>query len=182
MMGNRGVLHDGRRQIVRATQVKRWIACRLEFRGRRRPLMTPGSYTELFFLDEATAFAAGHRPCAECRNGDYKRFRALWESLFGAPAGAGAMDAALHAERLDGRSKRTWHAEIDTLPDGTFVMFDGAPHIVWSRELAAWSDTGYTGRIMRPSHRDVAVLTPPSIVAIFKAGYRPDVHPSLSGT
>jgi len=179
MMGNRGVLHDGRRQIVRATQVKRWIACRLAFRGRRRSVMTPGSYTELFFLDEATAFAAGHRPCAECRNADYKRFRALWESCFGAPAGADAMDAVLHAERLDGRTKRTWCADLDTLPDGTFVTLDGAPYIVWGSKLAAWSDTGYTTRVPRAGRGEVAVLTPRSVVAVFKAGYRPEVHPTL---
>lgn len=181
MMGNRGVLHDDRRQIVRATQVKRWIACRLEFRGRRRSVMTPRSWTELFFLDEATAFAAGHRPCAECRNADYKRFRAMWETCFGAPAGADAMDAVLHAERLDGRTKRTWRADLETLPDGTFVAFDGTPYIVWGNELAAWSDAGYTARIPRAAHRDVVVLTPPSIVAVFKAGYRPEVHPTLGG-
>lgn len=143
--------------------------------------MTPGSYTELFFLDEATAFAAGHRPCSECRNADYKRFRALWESCFGAPAGADAMDAVLHAERLDGRTKRTWHADLDTLPDGTFVLLDGTPHVVWGAQLAAWNDTGYTARVPRPAHCDVSVLTPPSIVSIFEAGYRPGVHPSLSG-
>lgn len=143
--------------------------------------MTPRSYTELFFLDEATAFAAGHRPCAECRNADYKRFRALWESRFGAPARADAMDAVLHAERLKGRSKRTWRADIDSLPDGTFVMLDGTPHIVWGSELAAWSDTGYTTHVPRPAHCGLVVLTPPSIVAIFKAGYRPEVHPTLGG-
>lgn len=180
VMGNRGVLHDGRRQIVRMTQVKRWIACRLEFRGRHRRVMTPGSYTELFFLDEATAFAAGHRPCAECRNADYKRFRALWESRFGVPAGADAMDAVLHRERLDHNRKRTWRENLDALPDGTFVMLDDGPYIVWGNELAAWSDAGYRARIPRPAQSEVPVLTPPSIVGIFKAGYRPEVHPTLT--
>lgn len=179
VMGNRGVLHDGRRRIVRATQVKRWIACRLAFRGRHRTVMTPRSWTELFFLDEATAFAAGHRPCAECRHADYKRFRALWETCFGAPAGADAIDAVLHAERLDGRAKRTWRADVASLPDGAYVSVDGVARIVWDGELVAWRDGGYGERQTRPAHRDVDVLTPPSIVAVFKAGYRPAVHPSL---
>lgn len=180
MMGNRGVLHDDNRRIVRDWQVKRWITCVLEFRGRYRKVMTPRSYTELFFLDEATAFAAGHRPCAECRNADYKRFQALWKICIGAPAGADDMDAVLHAERLEGRSKRTWRADVASLPDGTFVLLDDVARIVWGGELVAWSDGGYRERIGRPAHRDVDVLTPPSIVAIFNAGYRAGVHPTLS--
>src|SRR5579859_6516008 len=88
LMSNRGILHDDTRRIVRYSQVRRWIACRTEFRDRRRTIMRPHSYTELFFLDEATAFAAGHRPCAECRNADYRRFKAIWEQMTGAPASA----------------------------------------------------------------------------------------------
>lgn len=179
MMGNRGVLHDDNRRIVRAMQVKRWITCVLEFRGRHRTIMKPRSYTELFFLDEATAFAAGHRPCAECRNADYKRFRALWEARFGAPAGADAMDAVLHAERLDGRAKRTWRADITSLPDGTYVSVDGTARIVWGGDIAAWSDSGYRDQQARPAHGDVDVLTPKSIVALFEDGYRPRVHSTL---
>jgi hypothetical protein len=179
VMGNRGVLHDDRRRIVRATQVKRWIACRIAFRGRHRNVMTPRSYTELFFLDEATAFAAGHRPCAECRNADYKQFRALWERCFGGPAYADAMDLVLHAERLDGRAKRTWRSDVAALPDGAYVSVDGIPRIVWHDELVAWSDAAYANRQKRPAHGEVDVLTPPSIVAVFKAGYVPEVHPSL---
>lgn len=181
MMGNRGVLHDDRRRIVRATQVKRWIACLIEFRGRHRSIMKPRSYTELFFLDEATAFSAGHRPCAECRNADYKRFRALWEACFSAVAGVDEIDAVLHAERLDGRTKRTWRSDVAALPDGTYVLIDELPHIVWRDELVAWSDGGYRNRQVRPAHREVDVLTPPSMVAVFKAGYRPEVHPTLYG-
>ena len=179
LMGNRGVLHDDYRQIVRQTQVKRWIACLTEFRERHREVMTPKSYTELFFLDEATAFAAGHRPCAECRNTDYKRFRSLWEARFGRVGSIDAVDAVLHEERLDGRTKRTWRADVATLPDGAYVSIDGIARIVWGGELVAWSDAAYTDRAARPLHRDVDVLTPPSIVAMFDAGYRPSVHPSL---
>lgn len=179
MMGNRGVLHDDCRRIVRQTQVKRWITCLIEFRGRHRTIMKPRSYTELFFLDEAAAFAAGHRPCAECRNADYKRFRALWEARFGRVSGVDEIDAVLHAERLDGRTKRTVRAGIATLPDGTYVSIDGIPWLVWGDTLAAWSDAGYGERRSRMSHGDVEVLTPPSIVAVFEAGYKPKAHPSL---
>ena len=179
VMGNRGVLHDDRRRIVRTTQVRRWIACRTEFRGRRRTIMEPRSYTELFFLDEATAYAAGHRPCAECRNADYKRFRTIWEDCFGKTVSVDTIDGILHAERLDGRTKRAWDADVATLPDGTYVALDGTPYIVWGRGLVAWSDSGYRNRLPRPAHRSVAVLTPPSIVAIFHAGLRPGVHPTL---
>lgn len=178
-MGNRGVLHDDNRHIVRTTQVKRWIACVLEFRGRRRTVMKPRSYTELFFLDEATALAAGHRPCAECRNADYKRFKTHWESLFGGPASADSIDEVLHAERLDGRHKRMWRADIATLPDGTYVATGDVARVLWRGELVAWGDGAYGDRIPRPEHGAADVLTPPSIVAIFKAGYLPQVHFTL---
>ena len=101
--GNRGCLHDARGEIRRRWATRRWIACRLEFRGwHREPLLQPGKFTELFFLDEATAFAAGHRPCALCRREDYVRFG----ELFPGPSGADAMDEQLHAERVDGRERR----------------------------------------------------------------------------
>ena len=178
-MGNRGILHDDHRRMVRATQVKRWFACRIEFRGRRRTIMKPRSYTELFFLDEATAFAAGHRPCAECRNADYKRFQALWKQCFGAAAGADAIDAVLHAERLAGRAKRTWRADVSTLPDGACVTMGVGSAIVWEKELAGWTDCGYRERFARSALGEIEVLTPPSIVKVFRAGYKPGVHPSL---
>jgi hypothetical protein len=180
MMGNRGVLHDDNRRIVRSMQSKRWITCVLEFRGIRRTVMTPHRWTELFFLDEATAFAAGHRPCAECRRADYKRFQSLWQQCFGGPSDANSMDAVLHAQRAKGRAKRTWHTDIAALPDGTYVSLDGVPYIVWRDTLVAWGDAGYGNSKRRPARGEVEVLTPPSIVAIFKAGYVPGVHPSLA--
>ena len=108
LMGNRGVLHDDGRRIVRPWDVRRWIACVLEFRGRKREVMTPRRYTELFFLDEAAALSAGHRPCAECRRSDYVRFRDLWVASFGLPAGADDMDARIHRDRLNGKAKQTY--------------------------------------------------------------------------
>src|ERR1700760_3735620 len=119
--GNRGCLHDADGAIRRRSGGKRWIACRLRFRDRRRsPLMVPGRYTELFFLDEATALAAGHRPCAECRRADYERLTALWAELHPGQRGADAIDSQLHRERLDRRGD----AAIDQLPDGVMVVHD----------------------------------------------------------
>ena len=119
LYGNRGCLHDAEGRIRRVYQVRRWIACRLEFRGRRRsPLMRPGRFTELFFLDEATAFAAGHRPCALCRREDYNRFVARWRERHPDQAGADAIDARLHSERLDlaTRRRRIHRARFGSLP------------------------------------------------------------------
>ena len=150
--GNRGCLHDADGRIRRPWQVKRWIACRLEFRGRRRaPLMRPGRFTELFFLDEATALAAGHRPCAECRREDYDRFASLWRSLHG-EAGADAIDARLHDERVDAatRLRRLHDAAFDELPDGAFVLRDAAPRLVLGDALLTWSAAGYVARMPRP--------------------------------
>ena len=178
-MGNRGVLHDARRRLVRVSQVRRWIICRLEFRGRRRRIMTSGSYTELFFLDEAAALAAGHRPCAECRHADYTRFRDAWAVVHGGgrPT-ADAMDATLHAERLTApRTKRTYRARLSALPDGAYVDIDGAAWLVWAGALHRWSAAGYVERRRCP-RGVVIVLTPPSTVAVIDAGYRPHVHSS----
>ncbi|HEV7662428.1 MAG TPA: hypothetical protein VGQ62_02740 [Chloroflexota bacterium] len=180
LTGNRGVLIDADRRLVRDSQVRRWIACELTFRGRQRAVMTPGKWTELFFLDEATALAAGHRPCAECRNADYRAFQAAWQRAFpAAPVHAAAMDAVLHAERRLGPwRKRTYRTEIGDLPDGTYVALDGAAWLVRDRVLCGWSDVGYRSRRPRPDHGEVTVLTPPSIVAVLGAAYRVRLHPS----
>lgn len=140
--------------------------------------MQPHTWTELFFLDEAAALSAGHRPCAECRNADYKRFRRLWETSFGAPAGADAMDRTLHAERLAGREKRTYHADVATLPEGTYVAVNGTAWVLWGNEILAWSSAAYGERRPRPARGEVEVLTPPSIVAVLRAGYGAGIHPS----
>ena len=180
--GNRGCLHDAAGRIRRRYQVTRWIACRLEFRDRRRsPLMQPGRYTELFFLDEATALAAGHRPCAECRRGDYERFSTLWRDLHG-ESGAAAIDARLHAERVDPvtRDRRLHGAALGDLPDGTFVLRDGRPRLVLGDALLPWSPGGYGVREARPTGR-ATVITPPSLVEILHAGWSssvPVLHPS----
>src|SRR6185312_4262277 len=130
LTGNRGILIDDRRRIVRRWQTKRWIACRLSYKGIRRKVMQPHAWTELFFLDEAAALAAGHRPCAECRRDDYRRFRDLWKRHVSPEASADAMDAVLHRQRVDGRAKRTHRDDLASLPDGTFVTIDGAAWLV----------------------------------------------------
>jgi hypothetical protein len=176
--GNRGCLHDADGRIRRCFAGKRWIACRLEFRGRRRsPLLQPGRYTELFFLDEATALAAGHRPCAECRRADYERFYALWRELHPEQTRADAIDAQLHAERLGACAARP----LDQLPDGTFVLREGEPWLLRGDELLRWTPAGYATRVPRQGSGPVEVVTPSSLVAVLGAGWRSDlpfVHPS----
>jgi hypothetical protein len=178
LTGNRGVLHDDCKRIVRQFAVKRWIACRLEYKGIRRAIMTPHRWTELFFLDEATAFAAGHRPCAECRREDYKRFRSLWESRFGAVSSVDEIDAILHDQRLQTGRKPVWRARVESLHDGTYVQMNDAAYVLWNGELARWSDSGYRERLQLPAI-ELDVLTPRSIVELFRAGYRPAIHPTL---
>jgi hypothetical protein len=181
LMGNRGILHDDARHIVRHSQVRRWIACRTDFKNVRRTLMRPHSWTELFFLDEATAFSAGHRPCAECRRADYRRFKSLWVECFGGPVSAEIIDRVLHAERLGGRKKRTYSSDLAVLPDGAYIV-DAGFWLVWGAELLAWSGDGYTGRRPRLPNREVDVLTPRSIIAILAGGYRPGIHPSANAS
>ena len=132
--GNRGCLHDAAGRIRRVHATRRWISCRLEFRGwQRGPLLQPGKFTELFFLDEATAMAAGHRACALCRREDYNRLGEIWSGLHLGEAGADAIDARLHDERLAGRERRLHDVDLGDLPDGAFVLHDGEPWLVLGR-------------------------------------------------
>ena len=166
--GNRGCLHDDAGRIRRLHATRRWIACRLEFRGwHRAPLMQPGRFTELFFLDEATAFAAGHRPCALCRRADYDRLVAVWRELHPGQEGADAIDAQLHAERLAGRERRL-HPGPDDLPDGAFVLRDGEPWVARDGTLRRWTPGGYDARAERRG--DEALLTPPTLVELLRRG------------
>ncbi len=169
--GNRGRLHDADGRIRREWQVKRWISCRLEFKGRRRAggPMPPNRYTGLFFLDEATAFAAGHRPCAECRREDYVRFM----ELVGEKR-ADDIDERLHGERLGPKPMR----EVATLPDGAFVAVDGEPWLVRGGELLRWTPAGYTER--RPATGRATSITPASSLLALETGWNgvvPFLHP-----
>jgi len=176
LMGNRGCLVDASGELVRGWRGQRWITCLLEFKDRppRRPLMAPGRYTELFFLDEATACAAGHRPCCECRRADATAFLAAWRKRHPADTRMAQVDARLHAERTSGAHARAVCAE---LPDGTMVSLDEQAWLVADGVLHAWTHAGYAGARPLPSEH-VTVLTPPSTVAAMQAGWRPTGLPA----
>jgi hypothetical protein len=182
--GNRGCLHDDTGRIRRRFNGRRWISCQLQFKDwQRGPLLQPGKFTELFFLDEATAFAAGHRPCALCRREDYNRFVERWLALHPGQNGADAIDAQLHDERVDPttRGQRHHDAPLDDLPDGVFVLHDGTPHLILGDNLLAWSPAGYPARVRRTAAQTVRVITPPSLVEVLRTHWQslvPLVHPS----
>ena len=180
--GNRGGrFHRDDRSLGRRRFVSRtWICCRLAFKGRKREVWGKG-YTELFFLDEPTALSAGHRPCFECRRHDAQAFAAAFARGLGraTPARAAEMDRVLHAERLDGRSKRRHRLPIDDLPDGSFITLGGDD--AWAlrgQSLLRWIPAGYEAGRDRPRGLIVDVLTPPGILAALAAGYRPQWHGS----
>ena len=180
-IGNRGIIHDPATKTLlrKRWSTPAWLTCVCEFRGRRRKVMGGRSWTELFFLDEATAFAAGHRPCFYCRRDDATEFRAAWERGNSvADVLAPEMDAVLHRERLDRRRKRL-HAlpkRLEKLPDGTMVASGDASYLIAGGKALQWSFAGYR----KPSAvlKDAMLLTPPSTVRAFSAGYRPVLHPS----
>jgi hypothetical protein len=189
LMGNRGALHDDAGRVRRPWQVKRWLVCMLEFRGRKRAVMTPGHYTELFFLDEATALAAGHRPCAECRRDRFLAYCDAWAAANLHSCGpsrptAAVIDERLHAERVaPDRTQRTYEAALKELPNGVLVTLagrSGQPYLVWDDGLLAWSFGGYGERRPRPAGETVRVLTPASSVGVLRAGYVPQLHPSAA--
>jgi hypothetical protein len=182
--GNRGCLHDDAARIRRRYNGRRWISCQLRFKDwQRKPLLQPGKFTELFFLDEATAFAAGHRPCALCRRADYNRFLGIWQTLHPGQSSADAIDAQLHDERIDSgtRAQRHHDAELADLPDGAFVLHEGTPHLVLGDSLLAWSPGGYEERRPRPDHAQARVITPTSLVAVLRTDWQslvPVLHPT----
>ena len=170
LMGNRGRLHrDAHTLTGRRWTSKRWIACVCEFKNRNRDVWGKG-YTELFFLDEPTALAAGHRPCFECRRAAAKAFIAAFPAR---PGGADAMDEALHRERVENRARRLWRTRLGDLPDGAMIARDRRAHAVRSGGLLPWSFAGYEAPGPLDADALVDVVTPPSTVAVLKAGYRP---------
>jgi hypothetical protein len=180
-MGNRGILHNDQQQVIRNYKLKAWITCKLQFNGRKREVMAPNRYTELFFLDEATSFAAGHRPCFECRRGDYLRFKSFWlkgnpEYHFDEKASVKKIDEILHDERIDReKSKVTYHEKIEKIPNGSFVLVNNKAYLIFDKRIFLWSPFGYESGIDFPKTNSVAVLTPKSIVNTFRAGYRPQI-------
>jgi len=181
--GNRGIIHDPatRTLLNKRWSNPAWLACVCEFRGRRRKVMGGRSWTELFFLDEATAFAAGHRPCFFCRRDDANRFRAAWEAGNGvADVLAPEIDAVLHRERLDGRNKRLHALPLppDKLPDGAMLQGGSESYLMVRGRALQWSPAGY--RTARDVITGAQLLTPPSTLRAFRAGYRPVLHPSAA--
>jgi hypothetical protein len=180
LMGNRGgKFHtDDKKLSTRRWASRQWICCVLDFKGRQRDVWGR-YYTELFFLDEVTAFAAGHRPCFECRRKDAERFAALFSGKK-KRASAPAMDDVLQTERLNGRTKRTHAQALDTLPDGAMIALDGEAFAVRGKQLLRWTPSGYTARRARPRGLSVDVLTPPSMLTVLSRGYAPLWHESAT--
>ncbi|QTE37298.1 hypothetical protein J3L18_30055 [Mucilaginibacter gossypii] len=180
-LGNRGVIHNEDKEIVRAFKIKAWITCALEFRGRHREIMQPDRWTELFFLDEATAFSAGHRPCFQCRYKDHQRFKEFWlkgnpQYGFDMKTPVAKIDDILQAERITAdKSKVTYQEKLKALPNGTFVIYDGKSHLLKDNQLYLWSPAGYLKGIRLPNVDIITVLTPRSIVNMFSAGYVPQI-------
>jgi hypothetical protein len=178
LMGNRGgKIHTGDRKLTRRRWSSRqWICCVLDFKNRQRDVWGR-FYTELFFLDEVTAFAAGHRPCFECRRKDANRFAMLFSGVKNR-ARAPAMDDILHAERLDGDAKRLHRRKVNSLPDGVMIRIGDEAFAIRGKRLLRWTPAGYKPGPVRPRDITVDVLTPPSIIAVLAAGYQPVWHRS----
>ncbi|MCW3464521.1 hypothetical protein [Chitinophaga nivalis] len=180
-MGNRGLLHDEHKNIRRAFKLKAWITCVLAFKERRRTVMLPNRYTELFFLDEATAFAAGHRPCFECRRQDAIRFRSCWvqgNPQYALPEKVAfpVIDNILHAERINKAGEKILHEDsAGDLPDGCFILWQQQPCLVAGDWVYPWTPAGYLPGLPRPVSGQVTVLTPASVVNAFQAGYTPQM-------
>jgi hypothetical protein len=179
LMGNRGGrFHtDSKTLTARRWASRQWICCLLDFKGRQRDVWGR-FYTELFFLDEVTAFAAGHRPCFECRRKDAEAFAETWREArrLGTRPKAFEIDEVLHRERLQGRAKRVHRRNIGDLPDGAFVALEDGAFTVRGDALLRWTPEGYGARKKRPRGIAVDVLTPPAMLAALSAGYKPQWH------
>jgi hypothetical protein len=179
LMGNRGGrFHtDSKTLTARRWASRQWICCLLDFKGRQRDVWGR-FYTELFFLDEATAFAAGHRPCFECRRKDAEAFAEAWREArrLGTRPKAFEIDEVLHRERLQGRAKRVHRRNIGDLADGAFVALEDGAFTVRGDALLRWTPEGYGARKKRPRGIAVDVLTPPAMLAALSAGYKPQWH------
>jgi hypothetical protein len=181
--GNRGILHSGR-EIVRFHAGDLWITCALSFRDRWHEQWQPHHYTFLYFHDEAVSFAAGHRPCAECRRASYDAFRAAWAEGLGVDVpSAKELNRQLHGERLvrGTHRRRLYELRWADLPDGAFVLLDAAPAVVAGGHLAEWTREGYGRRHPRPARGTAQVITPPSTVAALRSGYAVQMHASARG-
>ena len=183
-MGNRGILHNQEKRIVRPWAHKAWIACLLSYGNVRRSVFSPGNYSELFFLDEATALAAGHRPCGQCQRDRYLLFKEYWAKLYaqrGSPLNVKAIDLQLHLERtLPDHRKQTYQATVGELPSGTMFDTNSQAYLVWKEKFLPWSFDGYGTPVEFDSTLPVQVLTPKSLVEIYRLGFEPNVHTSAA--
>ncbi|HEV2361056.1 MAG TPA: hypothetical protein VGS21_05095 [Acidimicrobiales bacterium] len=186
LMGNRGSIHrDDRTLGTTRWRSKMWICCVTDWYGVKRDVMPPGRWTALFFMDEATALSAGHRPCGYCRHDDHVHFGEAWAEGQGLAKRlkASEMDVVLHAERVERtRIKKTRPAEIGSLPDGAMVLHSGRPGLVLAGHVLPWDFYGYGRPEKLAPDTEVELLTPPAIVTVIRAGYKPIVHPSAGKT
>lgn len=184
LMGNRGILHNENKELVSNSKIKGWVTCKLEFKGRKRELMAKSRYTELFFLDEATAFSAGHRPCAECRRDRYNEFKTKWleaniDLLDKQKTTISNIDKIIHLERINKKEKVTFTEYLDNLPTGTMIKINENIYLIWNMKLYKWDFKGYKESQLKIDSIKVNVLTPFSYVKMFKKGFIPQVHKSL---
>ena len=179
--GNRGALHKDGQEILRPFRLEQWITCTLDYKGIRRKIMAPNRLTELFFLDEVTSFAAGHRPCALCRRPAFEAFKSAWlkgnpRSGFDINTSIKRIDHQLHAERIDKEGKKVFYFEKPrALPDGTMIVFEKFPWLIWQTSMYLWTPFGYEKGKVIPDMDPVQVLTPVSTVNAFRAGYIPGI-------
>jgi hypothetical protein len=180
MTGNRGIIHGPDRVLTtKRWSHKAWICCELDWQGRKRQVMTGSNWTELFFLDEAVAMSAGHRPCGYCRRTAYVKFVDAWETAVGIRPKAPDMDAVLHPARVNrDRSQVTHQAQIATIPDGAIILHNQTPHLVCAHSLRPYSSNGYGAQVPRPQFGEVTILTPKPMVAVLNNGYHPALHSS----
>lgn len=179
-LGNRGILHNEKKEIVAPWRHKAWIICNLEFKGRKREVFSANSYSELFFLDEATALSAGHRPCAECRRKRYTEFKTAWcnANAYGNMVPVSQIDKQLHSERaIRSGGKVTFEIEFSMLPEGAFIETGKTALLFWKEKLKRWSFEGYESFDYQPAPTEpVKVLTPFSTIQLLRSGFRPQVH------
>ena len=179
LWGNRGALHKEGQEILRSFRLEQWITCTLDYKGIRRQIMAPNRLTELFFLDEATSFSAGHRPCALCRRPAYDAFKATWikgnpSFGFDIKTSIKEIDHIIHSERIKaGGEKRTYAEKAKHLPDGVMIVYKNDPYLIRKQMMHLWTPFGYKNALNIPANEKLSVLTPATIVNAFRAGYHP---------
>ncbi|WP_232288506.1 hypothetical protein [Vibrio splendidus] len=179
-LGNRGILHNEKKEIIRPWKHKNWVLCELNFKERKREVFSQNSYSELFFLDEATALSAGHRPCASCRRQRFDEFKQAWGAAQLSELKVDEIDKVLHQDRaIRGGKKVTYNEKLENLPNGVFVELEGKPWLIWRNELHEWHPDGYRARADIYGDLNVTVLTPKCMVEIVNAGFIPQVDESV---